>query len=136
MAELKTRKNESSVDAFIAALPDERQRADSLALVRLMSEVTGDAPSMWGSSIVGFGEYRYKYPSGREGSWFLTGFSPRKATLTLYIMSGFQRYSSLLEQLGKYRTGKACLYVKRLSDVEVDVLRELVAASVAAMRKS
>ena len=98
-----------------------------------MNEVTGEEPQMWGSSIVGFGRYRYKYASGREGEWFLTGFSPRKQNLTLYIMSGFEEYQPLLEDLGKYKTGKSCLYINKIDDVNLDTLRQLVEKSVAHM---
>jgi hypothetical protein len=95
-----------------------------------MREVTGVEPVMWGDSIIGFGKYRYKYASGREAEWFLTGFAPRKQSLTLYIMSGFDEYDNLLDQLGKHSTGKSCLYVKKLDDIDMDVLRDLVEQSV------
>jgi hypothetical protein len=100
-----------------------------------MSDATKAEPSMWGASILGFGNYHYKYESGREGDWFLTGFSPRKRELSLYIMAGFERYNALMKKLGKHRTGKSCLYIKRLSDVDINVLSELVVASVEHMRK-
>lgn len=115
MAELKTKPND----------------ADSHALRELMAGVTGDPGAMWGSSIVGFGSYSYRYASGRTGEWLAVGFSPRKQNLTLYIMDGFDGYDELLGKLGNHSTGKSCLYVKRLSDVDTDVLRELVVASVA-----
>lgn len=98
-----------------------------------MQEVTGAEPRLWGSSIVGFGDYHYKYESGREGDWFVTGFSPRKQNLTLYIMAGFDNYDQLLSRLGKYKTGKSCLYINKLDDVDLDVLKELVAQSAAHM---
>jgi hypothetical protein len=99
-----------------------------------MAEVTGDEPRLWGRGMVGFGTYHYRYESGREGDWFVTGFAPRKNDLTLYIMAGFDRYEALMSRLGKYRTGKSCLYVKRLADVDEAVLRELVEESVGWVR--
>lgn len=136
MAELKTRQNDASVEAFLDQVEDEARRNDCKALVTLMSKLTGCAPRMWGSSIVGFGHYHYHYASGREGDWFVTGFSPRKRDLTLYIMAGFSRYESLMERLGKFKTGKSCLYVKRLSDLDPAVLEKLVRESVAYMKKT
>ena len=130
MSDLKTRKNDASVDAYIAAIDDERKRADAREVLELMREVTGEEPAMWGTGIVGFGSYHYVYESGREGDWPLTGFAARKTALTLYIMSGFEGEQELMERLGKHKTGKSCLYVKRLDDVDRDVLRELVARSV------
>ncbi len=134
MADLKTRPHEGSVSAFLDSVADERKRADSYAVLALMQEVTGEEPRMWGPGIVGFGAYRYRYESGREGEWPLTGFSPRKQNLTLYIMPGFDRYEALMERLGRYRTGKSCLYLKRLEDVDVGVLRELVDRPVSHMK--
>ncbi len=130
MAELKTQKNDASVEDFLRSVPNERKREDSLAILELMRDVTGEEPSMWGTSIVGFGTYRYRYASGREGEWFLVGFSPRKQNLTLYIMSGFDNYDSLLADLGKFKTGKSCLYINKLEDVDLPTLRELVKQSV------
>ncbi len=130
MAELKTQRNQDDVDAFLDAIDDERKREDAKALREMMAEVTGDDGAMWGTSIVGFGSYHYTYATGREGDWFKVGFSPRKQNLTLYIMSGFDEYEPMLERLGKHSTGKSCLYVKRLSDVDTDVLRDLVETSV------
>ena len=129
MAKLKTQKTDASVTEFLESVPNERRRKDGLAVLELMKEVTGEEPAMWGSSIVGFGSYRYKYASGREGEWPLVGFSPRKQNLTLYIMSGFDDYDALLADLGKYKTGKACLYINKLEDVDQDILRELVKQS-------
>ena len=129
MAELKTQKNDQSVDAFLQTVADERKRQDCYDLLALMQEVTGAEPVMWGSSIIGFGSYHYKYASGREGEWFLTGFAPRKQNLTLYIMAGFDQYGELMSKLGKHSTGKSCLYIKRLADVDQYVLRRLVALS-------
>jgi hypothetical protein len=135
MAELKTKKNEASVAGFIASVPDERKRADAQALVDIFREITKAEPKMWGSSIVGFGDYQYKYESGREGEWFLAGFSPRKQNLTLYIMAGFDEYDDMLAKLGKHKTGKSCLYINRLEDVHVPTLKRLIRASVNHMKK-
>lgn len=129
MAELKTKKNDGDVEAFLNGIEDEGRRADSFAVLQLMREVTGAEPRMWGDSIVGFGEYTYRYESGRTGQWMATGFSPRKQALTLYIMPGFGRYEELMDRLGKYKTGKSCLYVKTLEDVDLATLRELVGES-------
>ncbi len=126
MAELKTRKNTKSVEAFLKSIVDDGRRKDCREIARLMEKIVGDKPSMWGDSIVGFGSYRYKYASGREGDWLLTGFSPRKKDLTLYIMSDLGRYSDLLKELGKFKTGKSCMYVKRLQDIDLKVLEELI----------
>ena len=136
MAELKTQKNDASVEDFLNGVSDERKRKDSFAILDLMRDVTGDEPAMWGSSIIGFGSYRYKYASGREGEWFLTGFSPRKQNLTLYIMSGFGNYDTLLSELGKYKTGKSCLYINKLDDVDLATLRDLIGQSVAHMAET
>src|SRR5687768_9427387 len=111
MAENKTKATDADVYEFINNVPDERKRQDSLDLVELMREVTGEEPKMWGSSIVGFGSYHYKYASGREGDAALTGFSPRKQNLTLYITAGFEQYDDLMQKLGKHTTGKSCLYI-------------------------
>lgn len=132
--ELKTKKNEASVDAFIAAVEPEEKRNDCMKLVSMMSEVTGELPAMWGGSIIGFDKYSYKYASGHSGEMCLVGFSPRKQNISIYIMAGFDRYDDLLSKLGKHKTSKACLYVKRLSEVDTDVLRELVKESVDVMR--
>jgi hypothetical protein len=130
MAELKTKKTGASVRDFLNAVPDERKRKDSFAVLKMMEEITGAKATMWGSAIVGFGNYRYKYASGREGDWFQVGFSPRKQNLTLYIMGGFDGYQELLGKLGKYKMGKACLYLNKLEDVDQATLRELVRRSV------
>ena len=130
MAELKTQKTDASVEDFLNAVENERRRADSFCILEIMREITGEEPAMWGPSIVGFGSYTYKYASGREGEWPVVGFSPRKRNLTLYIMDGFDTYDALLAKLGKYKTGKACLYINKLDDVDADVLRELIAQSV------
>lgn len=136
MAELKTKENDGDVEAFLSTIEDTRKQADCRKLVTIMQKATGADARMWGDSIVGFGHYHYKYASGREGDWFLTGFSPRKQNLTLYIMAGFEQYEPLLARLGKHTTGKSCLYVKRLSDLDMDALEALVEASVAHMKAS
>lgn len=135
MAELKTKKTENSVEDFINNEPDEQRRKDSFVILDLMKKITKDEPKMWGPGIIGFGNYHYVYESGREGDWFLTGFSLRKQNLTLYIMSGFSRYDELMNKLGKYKIGKSCLYIKRLEDVDMKVLKELIEESVKYMKK-
>ena len=134
MSDLKTKPTDASVDAFIDAIDDERKREDARAVAALMAEITGAPARMWGASIVGFGSYHYRYASGREGDFMETGFSPRKRALTLYIMAGFSAYEDLLARLGKFSTGKSCLYIKRLADVDEAVLRQLVQRSVAYIR--
>ncbi|MFN2118805.1 MAG: DUF1801 domain-containing protein [Anaerolineales bacterium] len=136
MAELKTRPNKRSVEAFLRAVKDEKRRGDAFSLLGLMREVTGAAPEMWGDSIVGFGRYHYRYESGREGEWFLTGFSPRRQNLTIYIMPGFERYRDLLKKLGKHRTGKSCLYLNSLSEVDLPTLKKLIRQSARVMARS
>jgi hypothetical protein len=130
MADLKTKPTVASVDGFLKGVVDEARREDCLTLVRIMRQATRAEARMWGPSIVGFGSYHYKYASGREGDWFLTGFAPRKRDLTIYIMPGFENYEVLLEKLGKHKTSKSCLYIKRLADLDLKVLRELVSVSV------
>jgi hypothetical protein len=136
MAELKTKRNKGDVEAFLNSVPDEKKRKDSFAILELMKEVTGAKPEMWGTSIIGFGSYHYKYASGREGDWMLVGFSPRAQNLTLYIMSGFDEYDGLLRKLGKHSIGKSCLYIKKMEDVDETVLKELVRKSVEHMARS
>jgi hypothetical protein len=128
VAEPKTKKNQASVAEFLAGVADPKRRADAEAATALMAEVTGAEPTMWGGSIVGFGSYHYRYASGREGDWPAVGLSPRKQALTIYLSAGFDGYDDLLARLGPHSTGKSCLYVKRLSDVDDEVLRELVRA--------
>ena len=130
MAELKTKKNTKSVDKFLKSVEDENKRKDCYSVIEIMRKITKSEPSMWGTSIVGFGSYHYKYTSGHEGDMCITGFSPRKQSLTIYIMAGFKRYPELMKKLGKYKTGSACLYIKKLSDVDVTVLKELIKVSV------
>lgn len=134
MSDLKTRPTALSVDAFVDAVDDEHKRADCQAVAELMADITGAEGVMWGSSIVGFGSYHYRYASGREGDFFEAGFSPRKRALTIYVMAGFAEYDDLLARLGKHSTGKSCLYVKRLADIDLDVLREMLIQSVAYIR--
>jgi hypothetical protein len=135
MSENKTKETDLSVTDFINAVDDETKRNDCHYLVKLMQEITGSEPKMWGTSIIGFGNYHYKYDSGREGDFMRAGFSPRKTALTLYIMAGFSHYDELMKKLGKYKTGKSCLYVKKLADIDMNVLRELIEASVTFMNK-
>jgi len=130
MAEIKTRPTSRSVAAFLKTVADEKRRRDCQALVALMKEATGSKPRVWGTAIIGFGDYHYKYASGREGDWFLTGFSPRKNDLTIYIMSGLEPYAKELSRLGRHKTGKSCLYIKRLADIDMDVLRAIVEDSI------
>lgn len=134
MAENKTQVTGLSAIDFIDAIPDAGRRADCHAVADIMRRVTGAEPEMWGPSIVGFGRYHYRYASGREGDAPLTGFSPRKQNLTLYIMPGFERFDDLMARLGKHTTGKSCLYIQRLSDIDFAVLQDLVENSVAHMR--
>ena len=131
---MKTKPTSASADAFIDGIQDERKRADARLVAAMMAEITGERARMWGTSIVGFGTYHYRYDSGREGDFFETGFSPRKRALTLYVMAGFADHDGLLAHLGEYTTGKSCLYLKRLADVDQDVLRRLLRRSVAYIR--
>ena len=135
MAALKTQPTRASVTAFLAEIDDPEQRADARKVAAMMRRATGKRAKMWGASIVGYGSYHYRYASGREGDFMITGFSPRKQALTVYIMPGFSSFGKLMEKLGKYKTGKSCLYIKRLSDVNEDVLEKLIGESVRHMRK-
>lgn len=135
MTENKTRPTGASVAAYLAAIEDATRRADCEALVTLMSDVTKEAPAMWGDSIVGFGSYHYRYDSGREGDMCATGFSSRKGDISVYLVASGAEQERLLARLGRHKMGKACLYLRRLSDVDGDVLRQLVAASVAEVRR-
>lgn len=130
MAELKTKKTNASVPAFLKTITDEQRRKDCQTVVRLMKEVTGEQPRMWGSSIVGFGAFKYRYASGHEGEWPIAAFSPRKNDLTIYLIPGFDQFKSLMSKLGKYKTGKSCLYIKSLDDVAAPVLKQLISKSV------
>ncbi len=133
-AELKTKVNKASVEGFLNSVADEQTRKDCFEILKMMKKVTKEEPKMWGASIVGFGSYHYIGKSGREGDWMLTGFSPRKQYLTLYLMGGFDSEKKLLEKLGKYKTSVGCLYIKKLDDVDKKVLKELVIASVKKMK--
>ncbi len=135
MSELKTKMNESDIVAFLNGVDNEERRKDCFILLELFEKWTNEMPKMWGASIIGFGSYHYKYDSGREGDWFLTGFSPRKQNLTIYITAGFQEYDEIMKNLGKYSTGSSCLYVKKLSDIDIEKLKTLVEKSVAYMKK-
>ena len=126
MAALKTQENDASVLDYLATVEPERRRRESAALLEMMRRVTGCEPRMWGSSIVGFDRYAYKYDSGREGEWFVTGFAPRKQAMTVYVMLGFGHHDDLMARLGKHKTGRSCLYINKLDDVDEAVLEELV----------
>ena len=130
MAEMKTKQNEASVTAFLDGLADENRRLDSYVVLSLMKKITGLEPKMWGDAIIGFGSQHYKYASGREGDMPLAAFSPRKQSLTLYIMTGLAEYQDLLSRLGKHKVSKACLYINRLTDVDLAILEELIVLSV------
>lgn len=135
MATIKTTENDADVDSYLRSVEDEAKRADSFTLKAMMERATGEPAKMWGQSLIGFGSYHYRYDSGREGDFMLTGFAPRKAQLSVYIMPGFEPYEEQLARLGKHKTAKSCLSIKRLSDVDMDVLEEIVADSVVRMRK-
>ncbi len=135
MAELKTKQTDASVEAYLNAIEDVQRRDDCRALAALMRRVTKYEPKMWGSSIVGFGSYHYRYASGHEGDACLAGFSSRKAEISLYLMPGLDAKQTLLAALGKHKAGKGCLYVKRLSDIDVRVLEKLIRESVAELRR-
>ena len=135
MAELKTKPTDASVEAFIDGVAHERRRSDARRVLEIMTRITGCEPVMWGPSIVGFGSYRYQNVSGRGGEFFLTGFSPRKQALTIYIMPGFDGYPKLMEQLGKHKTGRSCLYINKLDDIDLDTLETLITESVDFMKQ-
>lgn len=136
MAELKTQPTNRSVKDFIDGITDDARRRDCRTIMKIMKRVTKARPKMWGSNIVGYGKYRYKYASGREGEWFTAGFSPRVQSLTLYIMSGFREYNALMKKLGKHKTGKSCLYIKRLEDIDLNILEDLIERSVRHVERS
>jgi hypothetical protein len=131
---IKTQKTERSVSEFLDTVADEGRRKDCQAIVRIMKRAVKAQPKMWGPSIIGFGDHSYKTANGKENPWFLSGFSPRKQDLTLYIMAGFERHDALMARLGKYKTGGSCLYIKRLADIDARVLEDLIAASVTQMK--
>jgi hypothetical protein len=134
MAELKTKLNDASVTDFLNSIKDEEKRADSFEILKLMQQVTKQEPKMWGTSIIGFGNTHLKYESGRELDWFVTGFSPRKQNLTLYVLGSFNPHTDLLKKLGKYKTGVGCLYINKLKNVDVKVLKDLIKESVKAVK--
>lgn len=129
----KTQQTDASVEAFIGTVADQRQAEDARTIVSLLERVSGEPARMWGPSIIGFGSYHYKYESGREGDMCRIGFSPRKGNTVLYIVDGFPAYQDIMARLGKYKTGKSCLYVKRLSDIDIGALEELARGSLAHM---
>ena len=136
MAEIKTKKNDASVEAFLQTVENEEKRKDSITILAMMKKITKAEPTMWGSSIVGFGSYRYKSPTTkREGDWFMLGFSPRKQNLTLYFMPGIGYYKDLVQQLGKCKTGGSCLYINKLADVDTTVLKELISTAYKRMKE-
>lgn len=127
MAELKTKKNEASVEGFLHAVESEQKKAEAFEILEMMTNITKEKPKMWGTSIIGFGDVRYKYASGREGDWFKVGFSPRKANITLYLMGcDISKADAILSRLGKYKTGQGCLYINKLADIDKNVLKELI----------
>ena len=136
MAQNKTVPGKASVTAFIKAIEDPQRRGEVRKVAAMMREATGSRAKMWGTSIIGFGRYHYKYDSGREGDFMITGLSPRKQALTVYIMPGFSDFEPLMKKLGTYKTGKSCLYIKRLTDVDEKVLKRLIVESVKYMRKN
>ena len=135
MTELKTKVNQASVTEFLDSIADDAQRTDSYTLVELLRTATKTEPKMWGNSIIGFGDYHYVGKSGREGDWFLAGLSPRKQTLTLYMLGGWEQHDELLAKLGKYSLGKGCLYIKRLEDVDMSILNKLIVEAVKRAKK-
>ena len=135
MAELKTKVNKASVTRFLNTVEDVGKRKDSFEILKMMKQITKEEPKMWGDSIVGFGSYHYVYESGREGDSAVIGFSPRKQNITLYITNGFAQYQGLMKKLGKYSTGKVCLYIKKLGDVDKTVLKELITQSTKAVKQ-
>ena len=135
MTEPKTKPTKENVEQFLKKVENPMKRVDNFKILDLMKDITKEEPVMWGDSIVGFGSYHYKYASGREGNWPLVGFSPRKQNLTVYIMPGFDGYDDILKNLGKFKTGKSCLYINKLKDVDMQLLRELVLKSVEHMKE-
>jgi hypothetical protein len=135
MAAVKTKPTEQTIKSFLDKVPDEKARNDCYTLIRIMEKVTGEKPKMWGPAIIGFGQYHYKYDSGREGDICLTGFSPRKGSLSLYVLAGFKGQEELLAKLGKHKIGKGCLYIKKLDDVDINVLERLIIRSFEFLKK-
>ena len=130
MAENKTQPTAKSVPEFLEQIEDPKRKADCISISALMEKLTNSPPKMWGDAIVGFGDYHYKYASGREGDWFLAGFSPRKQNLTIYVMGYLEFYPDHLERLGKFKNGKGCLYIKKLEDIDMDVFETLITTSI------
>ncbi len=135
MAEPKTQKTNASVAAFLDGIDDKRKRADCKAISKMMRDATGNRAKMWGTTIIGYGSYRYKYASGREGDWAVCGFSPRAQNITVYIMPGFKPFGPLMKKLGKYKTGKSCLYINKLDDIDLAVLEDLVGQGLDTMKR-
>ena len=135
MAELKTKANKASVAGFLSSIENQQKRADCRAIAKMMREATGKRAKMWGAAIVGYDKYDYKYASGRSGTFMITGFSPRAQNISIYIMPGFSKFTVLMKKLGKYKTGKSCLYIKKLDDVDGKVLAKLISESVQVMRR-
>ena len=135
MAELKTKLNKASVGSFLQSVKDEERKLECMTVLALMKKITKAEPAMWGDSIVGFGSYHYKSDSGREGDWFITGFSPRKQNLPIYIIAGFTQYPELMKKLGKFKTGSSCLYIRKLADIDMNVLEELIGQAYQYMKK-
>ncbi|QEE18133.2 DUF1801 domain-containing protein [Promethearchaeum syntrophicum] len=135
MSDLKTKQTDKSVNEFLSKIEDPIKQKASRQILKIMKEVSKTDPKMWGESIIGFGNYHYKYATGREGDWMRIGFSPRKQYLTLYIMDGFDKYNELMEKLGKYKTGKSCLYIKKMQDIDINILKELMKESLLNMDK-
>ena len=136
MTENKTQENDANVEGFLNSIQDEKKRRDSFILLEMMRKITGADPRMWGTSIVGFGKNHYKYESGREGDWFCVGFSPRKQDMTVYLTYGFEQHADLMQKLGRHKTGKACLYIKKTEDVDLAALEELIKRSYAQHQKA
>jgi len=135
MTEIKTKKNDKSVDEFLKKVEDPKKREDAITLVKLLEDVTQAKPAMWGDSIIGFGDYHYKYKSGREGNWFLAAMSPRKQAHSVYLTYGFAENKELMNKLGKCKTGKGCLYIKKVEDVDLNVLKELIKWSIKKLKE-
>lgn len=133
MAELKTKLNDSSVVKFLASIENEQQRKDSFDILELMKEATRDEPKMWGESIIGFGKYHYVYASGREGDWMRIGFTPRKGKISLYLMCEVEHQTEILDRIGKYKSGKSCFYINKMTDIDREVLKELIQSAIAKM---
>ncbi|OUS07739.1 hypothetical protein A9Q96_05120 [Rhodobacterales bacterium 52_120_T64] len=136
MAGAKTLPSDASVEQYLLSVENDERREDTRAVIAMMERITCHPPVMWGNSVIGFDTYHYKYASGREGEWMVSAVAPRKVTLTIYVMAGFDRFSDLMGKLGKYKTGSSCLYLTKLSDADPEVLEELITASVSYMRET